>query len=72
MKAKDGVAGMEQKPETLKVAEVAAKLRVDPRTVYRMIERRELPAIRIGRLIRVPTEAVNKLMYGEIDEMKPL
>ena len=72
MKAKDGVAGMEQKPETLKVAEVAAKLRVDPRTVYRMIDRRELPAIRIGRLIRIPTEAVNKLMYGKIDEMKPL
>ncbi len=72
MKSKDGVAGMEQKPETLKVAEVAAKLRVDPRTVYRMIDRGELPAIRVGRLIRIPTGAVNKLMYGEIDEMKPL
>lgn len=53
---------MEQKPETLKVAEVAAKLRVDPRTVYRMIDRGELPAIRIGRLIRIPTEALEEML----------
>jgi excisionase family DNA binding protein len=55
---------MKQKPETLKVGEVAAKLRVDPRTVYRMIELGDLPAVRVGRLFRIPAEAIEKLMYG--------
>lgn len=53
---------MEQNPETLKVAEVAAKLRVDARTVYRMIDRGELQAIRVGRLIRIPAAALETMI----------
>ncbi len=70
MKAKDGVAGMEQKLETLKVAEVAAKLRVDPRTVYRMIDRGELPAIRVGRLIRIPTKALETILNESLTKLE--
>lgn len=43
--------------EMLTVEEVAKKLRVNPRTVYRAIEKKQLPAIRIGRLLRVSIEA---------------
>jgi excisionase family DNA binding protein len=38
----------------LKVREVAAILRVCNMTVYRLIERGELPAARFGHLFRVP------------------
>ncbi|MEJ5913890.1 helix-turn-helix domain-containing protein [Pseudokineococcus sp. 1T1Z-3] len=39
------------------VAEVAEELRVSRMTVYRLIERGELPAVRVGRSYRVPTAA---------------
>jgi len=43
---------------TLKVAEVAKRLRVNVRTIYRMIERGELHGVRVGRLWRVPAVAL--------------
>lgn len=36
--------------------EVATYLRLAPMTVYRMIERGELPAKRMGRQFRIPAE----------------
>lgn len=46
-------------PDVLTVQEVAALLRVNRKTVYRAIERRELPgARRIGSTIRVSRDAV--------------
>lgn len=39
--------------ELLTLAEVAKYLKVSQKTIFRMIERRELPAVRIGRLWRV-------------------
>ncbi|MEJ5944278.1 helix-turn-helix domain-containing protein [Pseudokineococcus basanitobsidens] len=39
------------------VAEVAEELRVSRMTVYRLIERGELPAVRVGRSYRVPQAA---------------
>lgn len=59
---------MEQKPATLKVAEVAAKLRVDVRTVYRMVDRGELQAVRVGRLIRIPTGALEAMIGQPISD----
>lgn len=42
----------------LRVREVADQLRVDPRTVYRMIERGELRAVRTGRSWRVEADSL--------------
>ena len=39
--------------ELLTVAEVAERLRVSTMTVYRLIKRDELPALRIGRSYRI-------------------
>jgi excisionase family DNA binding protein len=39
------------------VPEIAADLRVSKMTVYRLVWDGELPAIRVGRSIRVPREA---------------
>jgi excisionase family DNA binding protein len=49
-------------PTLLTPREVAALFRVAPMTVYRMIERNELPAVRLGRSFRVPTSAVREMM----------
>lgn len=40
----------------LTVEEVAAALRVSKMTVYRMVERGEIPSVRIGRSFRIPRE----------------
>jgi excisionase family DNA binding protein len=46
-------------PEMLSVAQLAAFLRLDPRTLYRAIERDEVPGVtRIGRIIRIHRAAV--------------
>jgi excisionase family DNA binding protein len=43
----------------LKVAEVAASLRVSRMSVYRLIHAGDLEAVRFGRNFRVPEHAVN-------------
>jgi len=40
------------------VNEVARQLDISSRTVFRLIERGELPRVKLGRLVRVPAEAV--------------
>ena len=40
--------------------ESAKQLSVSPRTVRRMMERGELPWVRIGRAIRIPGESIKK------------
>jgi excisionase family DNA binding protein len=42
----------------LTVAEVAELMRVSNMTVYRLIEKGELPAVRFGRSYRIPESAV--------------
>ena len=49
-------------PEVYKPSEVAKMLRVDARTVYGMIERGELPQIKVGRVIRIPRGPVDHLL----------
>ena len=44
----------------LTVAEVAEMMRVSSMTVYRMVQRGDLPAVRFGRSYRVPESAVVK------------
>jgi excisionase family DNA binding protein len=47
-----------QSTRVLTVAAVAERLDVNPATVYRAVSRGELPAIRIGRTIRIPEIAL--------------
>lgn len=47
--------------ELLNAKQVAAKLRLRPYTVYEMVKRGELPAIRIGtRIIRFRPESIER------------
>ncbi|HOC12569.1 MAG TPA: helix-turn-helix domain-containing protein [Propionicimonas sp.] len=48
----------------LKVAEVAAALRVSRMSVYRLIHSGDLEAIRFGRNFRVPEHAVDAYLRG--------
>jgi excisionase family DNA binding protein len=41
------------------VAEVASLMRVSKMTVYRLVHSGELPAVRVGRALRVPETAVH-------------
>ena len=55
-------------PEIYTVEEVAAKLRVSPRSVYRLVERGEMRAIRVGGLYRIPRASFEAFMRGEKPE----
>jgi len=48
-------------PELLTVSEVAALVRVSKMTIYRMIQKGDLPAISVGKSYRVPLTAVRRL-----------
>jgi excisionase family DNA binding protein len=50
--------------DILTVEEVAEQLRVDPRTVYRMIQEKALHAVRAGRLWRVPKASLEEYLKG--------
>ena len=43
----------------LTVAQVGAIMRLSRSTVYRLIEQGRLPAVRVGRAVRVPESAVD-------------
>ncbi len=43
-------------PEILDVATVARLLQVTPKTIRKHIENNEIPAIKIGKLYRIPKE----------------
>lgn len=44
------------------VTEAAKVLRMSPKTVYRGIERGEIPSIRAGRTIRVPSAKLAEML----------
>lgn len=46
----------------LTVTEVAALMRVDPRTVRRAIEAGQIPATRVGQIWRIPVEKFRPLV----------
>ena len=43
----------------LTVAEVASVMRVSKMTVYRLVHNGDLPAVRVGRSLRMPEQAVH-------------
>lgn len=49
----------------LTVEEVADRLLLNPRTVYRMIDQGELHAVRAGRLWRIPKESLARYLKGK-------
>jgi excisionase family DNA binding protein len=46
----------------LTVAEVATLMRVSKMTVYRLVNAATLPAVRVGRSVRVPEQAVHEYL----------
>ena len=52
----------------MKVDEVARALRVGRRQCYAAIERGEIPAIRIGRSLRVPRAWLDRTLAGEPED----
>lgn len=49
-------------PRFMTVAEVVDLMRVSKMTVYRLINKGELPALRVGRSFRVPEAAVSHII----------
>lgn len=54
-------------PEFGKVPEVAAALSISSKTVWRMVDAGELPAIRFGRAVRIPRAAVAEYIRGQLE-----
>jgi excisionase family DNA binding protein len=50
--------------QVLTVTEVAQRLRVNVKTVYRMLEKGRLHGVRVGRLWRVPDEALSEYLQS--------
>lgn len=56
-------------PETyLTVKEVARRLAVGRTTIYELIAKRELVAIRIGRARRIPESALERWLAQQIED----
>jgi excisionase family DNA binding protein len=54
----DELAALEALPLYLTVAEAAEQLNVNPRTIWRLVERGELDLRRIGRAARIPRSSL--------------
>ena len=52
----------------LTVAEVATKLRVSKMTVYRLVWDGQLPAVKIGRSVRIWRTSLEKLVRAGVAE----
>lgn len=52
----------------LKPSEIARDLRLSAMTVYRLIEVGELPAVRIGRSLRVSRKALDDYLAGAAEK----
>lgn len=55
--------------DLLTVAEVADELRVSTMTVYRLIQRDELPALRIGRSYRIERDDLDAYLAGQTTDV---
>ena len=55
--------------DLLTVAEVADELRVSSMTVYRLIQREELPALRIGRSYRIERGDLDEYLSGRATDV---
>ena len=55
--------------DLLTVAEVAERLRVSTMTVYRLIQRDELPALRIGRSYRIDRSDLDAYLAAQATDV---
>jgi excisionase family DNA binding protein len=53
----------------LTVGQVAERLQISPRTVWRLIHDGRLPAVRIGRAVRLHPDAVAALIKAQLNVM---
>lgn len=44
------------------ITQAAERLQVHPNTIRRQIDKGQIPAIRIGRLIRIPAEIIENML----------
>jgi excisionase family DNA binding protein len=49
-------------PDLLKILEAAEILKMGKSTVYKLVSTKELPSIRIGRMIRISREDIDKFL----------
>lgn len=57
--------GPENLPPVLKVKELSNLLRIPLTRTYELIERGEIPCVRLGRSIRIPRSVVARLLDVE-------
>jgi excisionase family DNA binding protein len=46
----------------LRVVEVAGMLGVSVATVYKLIRNREIPSVKVGKLLKIPTSFIEELL----------
>lgn len=56
----------------LTVSETCEAIRMSATSVYRLIKRGELPALKIGESWRVPADELEKLIQGRYTERRQL
>lgn len=56
---------MAEELEFLTPKEVAGILRVSPRTIQRWVKEGKLRAVKVGKLWRIPREALDELLYDK-------
>ena len=52
----------------LRIPEAAARLGLGRSTVYELVQRGELPVVRVGRAVRVPLAALQHWVERQTDE----
>ena len=58
-------------PPTISVHEAAHILQVTPATAYAWVRNGELPSVRLGGRIRIPTARLADLLGVTVDELAP-
>lgn len=58
-----------QEPLTMSVPEAGRRIGIGRDAAYQAVRNGEIPVIRIGRLLRVPRIALEKMLSGETGEI---
>jgi excisionase family DNA binding protein len=61
-------ASRRSRPETTTVTAAAKRLRIGRNQAYKAVANGQLPAIKIGRRLLIPTAALDRLLNGESAE----